>query len=123
MDHSRPLAHGPDPYQPFFPLAPAWGLLGHRFGSHDSRVLPAGGRPRPPAPGKGHGHWIGSSKPAVRSSPKARLNDSTPCPEAPLTRLSSALVTTAFSSWAATLTRQRLVWLASLVVGLFGSTR
>src|SRR5207302_5358583 len=70
---------------------------------------PAGGGARPPAPGEGHGHWIGSTRPVVRSNPKARLKDSTPCPEAPLTRLSRALVTIAFSPCAATLTRQRLV--------------
>ena len=58
----------------------------------------------------------------MRSKPKAMLKHSTPWPDAPFTRLSMAAVTTAFSPWAATLTRQRLVWLVSFVWGELGTT-
>src|SRR5258708_10441303 len=70
---------------------------------------------------KCHGHWGGNSSAVVRSKPNAMLKHSTPWPEAPLIRLSSAAVTTAFLPWAATLTRHRLVWLAGLEKGLLAS--
>src|SRR6266699_6574488 len=79
----------------------------------------AGGEPER----KRHGHWIGPSRAVVRSNPNAMLKHSTPWPDAPLTRLSRAAVTTAFLFCADTLTRQTLEWLASLVVGLWATTR
>src|SRR5216683_1178016 len=83
----------------------------------------ARGRAGPESLGERQGHWIGASRAVLRSNPNAMLKHSTPCPDAPLTRLSSAAVTTALSFCADTLTRQRLEWLTSLVVGLCGITR
>src|SRR6267142_3250741 len=78
---------------------------------------------RPEASCECQGHCTGPSSAVVRSKPNAMLKHSTPWPEAPFSRLSSAAVTTAFFSCAATLTRQRLEWLASLVVGVWATTR
>src|SRR4030081_1625363 len=74
------------------------------------------------ASGKGQGHWAGNSNAVVRSKPNAMLKHSTPWPDAPLIRLSSAAVTTAFLPCAATLTRHMFVWLASFVVGVWPTT-
>src|SRR2546425_11669767 len=73
----------------------------------------AGGEPER----KRHGHWIGPSRAVVRSNPNAMLKHSTPWPDAPLTRLSRAAVTTALWFCADTLTRQRLEWLARVAGG------
>src|ERR1700694_6180430 len=75
------------------------------------------GRAGAKASSKGQGHWAGPSNAVVRSNPNAMLKHSTRWPEAPLIRLSSAAVTTALVPCAATLTRQRLEWLCSLVGG------
>src|SRR6266849_5493529 len=83
----------------------------------------ASGRSGAESAREGHGHWVGASNAVLRSNPNAMLKHSTPCPDAPLIRLSRAAVTTAFSFCAVTLTRQRFEWLASLVVGLCGTTR
>src|SRR5256885_10221580 len=73
----------------------------------------AGGEPER----KRHGHWIGPSRAVVRSNPNAMLKHSTPWPDAPLTRLSRAAVTTALWFCADTLTRQRLEWLPNFRAG------
>src|SRR5207302_7143709 len=83
---------------------------------------PARRRPGPKPSGVGHGHCTGPSSPVFRSKPKAMLKHSTPCPEAPLTRLSIAAVTTALRPCAATLTRQRFECVASLVAGVWSIT-
>src|SRR5216684_7121702 len=67
--------------------------------------------------GEGQGHCAAPSRAVVRSKPNAMLKHSTPWPDAPLIRLSSAAVTTALVPCDATLIRQRLEWAASLVVG------
>src|SRR5260370_29145949 len=104
----------------------------------DAQVVPLAGRnsrcaggerfdaasrsPGAKAPRKCHGHWGGNSSAVVRSKPNAMLKHSTPWPEAPLIRLSRAAVTTPFLPWSATLTRHRLAWLPSLVVGVWATT-
>src|SRR5579872_2299876 len=87
------------------------------------RLDPARRGARPETAWIGHGHWTGASRPAVRARPNMMLKHSTPWPEAPLTRLSRAAVTTAFLPCAETLTRQRLECVASLVVGVLPTTR
>src|ERR1700694_1515166 len=100
-------------------LLPAWD--GGRAGSE--RLDATCGRAGAKASGKGQGHWAGPSNAVVRSNPNAMLKHSTPWPDAPLIRLSSAAVTTALVPCAATLTRQRFEWPASLVVGVWSTTR
>src|ERR1700674_5577711 len=90
-------------------LLPAWdgGCAG------GERLDATCGRAGAKASGKGQGHWAGPSNAVVRSNPNAMLKHSTPWPDAPLIRLSCA----------ATLTRQRFEWPASLVVGVWSTTR
>src|SRR5439155_18363324 len=83
-------------------------LGGDRFGACGERLDAARGGAGTKASGEGHGHCTGASRAAVRSKPNAMLKHSTPWPEAPLIRLSSAEVTTALPPCAATLTRHRL---------------
>src|ERR1700681_199640 len=93
---------------------------GGRAGGKSFDAASRGARTK--APRKRHGHCAVASNAVVRSKPNAMLKHSTPWPDAPLTRLSRAAVTTALSPCAATLTRQRLEWLTSLVVGVRSTT-
>src|SRR5258708_34653302 len=83
----------------------------------------ARGRSGAEAAGERQGHCAAPSRAVVRSKPNAMLKHSTPWPDAPLIRLSSAAVTTAFFPWAATLMRHTFVWLASLVLGVWSTKR
>src|SRR5207253_11377006 len=109
-------------------------VTGNRAGARGEGLDAATGDAGAPAPGSGqpagdrlcgpcpYGHWKGPVRASVRSKPNAMLKHSTPCPEAPFTRLSIAAVTMALSPWAATFTRQRFEWLVSLVAGESGAT-
>src|ERR1051326_5458135 len=96
--------------------------VAHTVGLDHAQVLLLAGRHRGRARGEGldparcragrkasrkrHGHWIAGSSAVLRSNPNAMLKHSTPCPDAPFTRLSRAAVTTALSPCALTFTRQ-----------------
>src|SRR5437588_12755278 len=94
---------------------------GHRRGAGSEGLDPTSGRAGPKSSGVRHGHWTGPNNAVVRSKPNARLKHSTHCPEAPLTRLSRAAVTTALRPCAATATRQRVDWLAIAVAARFAT--